>query len=198
MKCRFGDKKRLILIVLIAVGCLPVAGAITAIIGLCAAYELKDHDARTKFTRHLQELERGGYIRVKSRNGKKQYVATNRGLRAHSHIQLQISDIPKQKKWDRTLRVVTSDIPVEMNSVRKQVAIKLKGLGFVRIQRSVFAHKYPCNDQVESIKQHYGLKDQLILFESSSDDLVRAYTKAVKSEKTTKTKGRVKTSNLTS
>ncbi len=51
-------------------------------------------------------------------------------------------------KWDKKWRVVIFDIPQELHNKRNRFRKRLKLLGFYRIQKSVFAFPYPCENEL--------------------------------------------------
>lgn len=59
-----------------------------------------------------------------------------------------ILSISKQKIWDGKWRVVIFDVPVQFNAARRAMMLKLKELGFYQLQKSVWLHPYPCEDEI--------------------------------------------------
>lgn len=83
--------------------------------------------------------ESGGKIKVKlTKEGKEK-------IREFSFDNLSIA---KPKKWDCKWRVVIFDIPTRRNQARNALREKIKELGFFQLQKSVWAHPYPCEDEI--------------------------------------------------
>lgn len=59
-----------------------------------------------------------------------------------------ILSIPKLKKWDGKWRAVIFDVPVQFNAARRAMMLKLKELGFYQLQKSVWVHPFPCEDEI--------------------------------------------------
>jgi len=66
-------------------------------------------------------------------------------------------EIKKPARWDKLWRLVIFDIPEDKKYGRNALASKLKGLGFYRLQKSVFIHPYECKDEINFIKEIFNL-----------------------------------------
>ena len=58
-------------------------------------------------------------------------------------------------KWDRKWRLVIFDVPQEMHRARNNLRNKLKSLGFVMVQKSIFAFPYPCEEELGDICKQF-------------------------------------------
>ncbi|NQV12642.1 CRISPR-associated endonuclease Cas2 [Candidatus Uhrbacteria bacterium] len=177
MEKRFGNKKRLILLGLIVLGTIPVAGAVTGVLGLWAAYELKADQIRWK--RAFYELERDKFIRRRGRASSVYFEMAPRGSAISQQIITRSLAIKEQYEWDQKLRIVSFDISIERSSTRQRLRKILLSLGFVKLQQSIYAHKYPCTQQVNHIQKHLACKNNILFFESSNPDLLTRYQQAV-------------------
>lgn len=54
-------------------------------------------------------------------------------------------------KWDKKWRLIIFDIPSELNNKRDILRRRLKYMGFIMLQRSVFAIPYPCEEELSDI-----------------------------------------------
>lgn len=61
---------------------------------------------------------------------------------------LDIISISRPKKWDGKWRILIFDIPVRFNNARGAMTLKLKEIGFYQLQKSVWAHPFPCEDEI--------------------------------------------------
>jgi len=68
-------------------------------------------------------------------------------------------EIPK--RWDGRWRLVLYDVPVHRKSLGDLVRQTLRSIGFYGIQDSVYVYPYPCFDQIEFIREYYGLGDAI-------------------------------------
>ncbi|MBI2062454.1 MAG: CRISPR-associated endonuclease Cas2 [Candidatus Yanofskybacteria bacterium] len=62
-------------------------------------------------------------------------------------------------KWDKKWRLVIFDIPGSLNAKRDSLRRKLKHIGFLMIQRSVFAFPYPCEEELSDICRKLKISD---------------------------------------
>ncbi len=82
---------------------------------------------------------------------------TENGITRALKYKLETMQIKKQKSWDKKWRIVVFDIPEEIRKIRDEFRSRLKQLGFFALQKSVFVHAYPCFNEVEFLRQIYGV-----------------------------------------
>lgn len=87
---------------------------------------------------------------------------TKQGLTRSLTYKLDMLSISKPKKWDKKWRVIIFDIPIQLNKVRDLFRERLKQLGLVMIQKSVFISPFPCFDEVEFLRQLYHIPDTIL------------------------------------
>ena len=61
--------------------------------------------------------------------------------------------------WDKKWRMVIFDIPEEKKKAREALRQKLKDLGMVKLQDSIWITPYPCEDEIAFIKSIFNLSD---------------------------------------
>jgi len=92
--------------------------------------------------------------------------------------------IPKPRKWDKKWRIVFFDIPEDIKSQRDGFAAKMRILGFKVLQRSVFVHPFPCNEEVARIAMHYHVRRYISYIETDHIDnesiLLRRFRSIIK------------------
>ena len=62
------------------------------------------------------------------------------------------------KTWDKLWRVVIFDIPEKKKKARDALRRKLKELGFLEFQKSVFIFPYECKDEIEFIVEVFEIR----------------------------------------
>ncbi|MBM3261085.1 hypothetical protein FJY93_01565 [Candidatus Kaiserbacteria bacterium] len=68
------------------------------------------------------------------------------------------------RRWDGRWRVLIFDIPEYRKGMRDKVRLTLRGIGFVRLQDSVWAYPYDCEDLMTLLKADFKIgKDMLYL-----------------------------------
>ncbi|MFA4890536.1 MAG: hypothetical protein WC587_02815 [Candidatus Paceibacterota bacterium] len=94
-------------------------------------------------------LKRRGFIEtIKEDNDKIKVRITKKGKEKIKEFSIDTLAISKPRKWDGKWRVVIFDIPNRFNRAREALRGKLKDLGFFQIQKSVWVHPYPCEDEI--------------------------------------------------
>ena len=71
---------------------------------------------------------------------------------------LDTLEIKKQDKWDGLWRIVIFDIPESKKRARDALSLKLKNMGTLAIQKSVFVCPYECKDEIDFVVEFFSLK----------------------------------------
>jgi CRISPR-associated endonuclease Cas2 len=99
----------------------------------------------------LGRLHAKGLIAFEERDGKKYARVTEAGEELLALEQLrQLHKSPK--RWDGRWRVVIFDIPERRRATRNRLRGFVQEYGFVRLQDSVWAYPYDCEDLIALIK----------------------------------------------
>lgn len=134
--------------------------------------------------KRLSLLIKEGYIFLEERNGQKFARLTDKGER-FAALMHQGSLIPaKPKRWDEKWRLLIFDIPERRRGVRERIRITLATIGFIRLQDSVWAYPYDCEDFIILLKAEFKIgKDVLyIIADHVENDLpLRKHFKLTKS-----------------
>lgn len=128
--------------------------------------ESPDWDAWKRYNtsylqRTLKRLEKQKEVEVSEENGATVVKLTKNGKRKILKYNLKQLEAPKPKTWDMQWRLVLYDVPVVKHELGELVRQALRAMGFYPIQKSVYLYPYPCFDQVEFLRQYYGLGDSL-------------------------------------
>ena len=134
-----------------------------------------------KLQASIYYLKKQHYIKIlKDKNGKIKIRITAKGKKHITKILAKTITIPKPKKWDKKWRVLLFDIPIEKNSARLALRRKIKELHFFQLQKSVWVHPYPCEDELLFMAHELDIEPYIEIF--TADKLlhekdVRAYFK---------------------
>ncbi len=79
---------------------------------------------------------------------------------------LDTISINTQRGWDGVWRIFLFDIPVRKKAERAALLAKLKELGFVMVQRSVWAHPYPCRNELAIIAKAFEVEQYIRFHEA--------------------------------
>lgn len=66
--------------------------------------------------------------------------------------------IERPKRWDGKWRLVVFDVPEKKKEARDFFRFQLKQLGFIRLANSVYIHPFPCEKEVEFLRQSLGIR----------------------------------------
>jgi len=118
-------------------------------------------------------LQREGYIEIGKKNHQIYISLTEAGRKKAGRFQIDSLEIKKPKKWDKKWRLVVFDISQLQRIKREAFRGKLKELGFFPLQKSVWVCPYPCQDEIELLREFFGFKTsdiRLITAEKIEDD----------------------------
>lgn len=87
---------------------------------------------------------------------------TKRGRDLLKRIQAEDITIVRPDKWDQIWRIVAYDIPDEDKAERDYFRTKLEGLGFAKVQESMFAFPYDCVQEIAVFAQSLGISPYVL------------------------------------
>lgn len=102
----------------------------------------------------ISRLEQDGLVTVSGEWGKRRVVITEKGRDMMKEMEFGEYGIPEPAFWDGKWRVLIFDINERRRRVRDQLRRLLQGKGFIRIQDSVWAYPYPCDEFVSLVRAH--------------------------------------------
>ncbi len=94
------------------------------------------------------------------------------------------ASVQKARRWDGKWRVLMFDVPEYRKSMRDRIRRTVQGIGFIRLQDSVWIYPYDCEDLVTLLKADFKIgKDVLYMVVDSleGDSWLRAAFKLPKS-----------------
>lgn len=166
---------REILSILAAAGILGLIFAFPpAIAPIAALIRLGNRDYRGwGMRRTIKRLEKQKYVSVKEyTDGRVEVRITKQGMTKALMYQLEEMRLIKPKKWDKKWREVIFDVPEKYKQLRDIFRMRLVQLGLYQLQESVYVSPYPCFDEVEFLRELYGIAFavQYLLVERIDDD----------------------------
>ena len=102
-------------------------------------------------------LRRHGYLDFEKVNNQLYVHLTEQGKKTAGRLQIDALTINKPKKWDKKWRLVIFDIAHLKRIKRELFRGKLKELGFHRLQKSVWVCPYDCIDEIDVLREFFGL-----------------------------------------
>jgi DNA-binding MarR family transcriptional regulator len=126
-----------------------------------------------KLSSIFSRLRRNGYLDIREERRQIYISLTDEGKRMAGWLQIDALEIKRPKQWDRKWRIVIFDIAQVKKLYREAFRGKLKELGFVPLQKSVWLCPFECRDEVEVLREFFGLDERelrLIVGESIGND----------------------------
>ncbi len=118
--------------------------------------ELKKYKKGTVYSAFWR-LQKQGCIEAKKRNHQIYISLTEKGRKMAGWLQIDALKIKRSKKWDGKYRIVIFDIAQLKKIYREALRGKLKELGFYRLQDSVWIIPFDCRDEIELLRDFFGL-----------------------------------------
>lgn len=165
---------------------LAVTGFVALIVALpglplALAPFLKDENRRFKgfeVRRSLQRMEKQGLISIKQEGDKTVIRLTKNGREKLLRYKIDDMHIKPQKRWDKKFRLVIFDVPVEKSKNRTAFTRKLKEMGFKLVQKSIWVCPYPCEDEVDFLKEIYEVRPYVRVVTAEKIDIQADLIKA--------------------
>ena len=109
---------------------------------------------RKKLLRIMREFYNDRLVDYKEdKDGFVEIVLTKEGENKALKFKIDEIKIKKPLKWDGEWRIVIFDIPEKFKKAREALRMKLKELGFLELQKSVFVLLYECEDEINFIME---------------------------------------------
>lgn len=128
--------------------------------------------------RAIKRLESQKLVNLKEENNYQSVEITDRGRRRILRFALDELTIKKPKLWDSRWRLVSYDIPGNLRPLRDIFREYLRAWGFYPLHESVFLHAYPCEREVEFLREYLGIGQYVRIFIVSkieNDDPFRSF-----------------------
>lgn len=114
---------------------------------------------KSRLYRIMREFYNERLIDYKEDNdGNVKIVLTKDGQKRALQFQFDEMEIKKPAKWDKKWRIVIFDIPEKKKKAREALRKKLKDLGFLELQKSVFVHPFECEDEIDFINEVFQIR----------------------------------------
>lgn len=102
----------------------------------------------------LNKIIKDRFVKITEKNGETTLKITEKGKVRLINFDIDTIQI-QSGKWDGTWRFVIFDIPEKKRIARDVLRQKLKEIGFVQIQKSVWACPYECEEEIAFISSVY-------------------------------------------
>lgn len=113
---------------------------------------------KMRFSQMLYRLKKKQLVKVYKDNNETVIELTSRGYNKAREMAIGDIKIIQPKKWDGRWRIVVFDIPKEDNAARDILRNKLKQLGFLPLQKSVFVYPFECFQEIDFVRRVYSVE----------------------------------------
>lgn len=119
----------------------------------------RNTDERNRYMRSLLMLNRRGMLKIiRDVERGNSLQLTRRGNREARRVSFLDMHIDRPKKWDGIWRMVMFDIPQKRRGARAVFRKKLRDLGFLPYQKSVFVFPFPCEREVRFAAEYLSMQ----------------------------------------
>lgn len=128
---------------------------------------------KRKIAQALSYLKNNQLIILKEENDRVTAELTEKGKRKIKQFQFNELQIVRPEKWDGKWRIAIFDIPEKLRKGRDALRNKLNNLGFYELQKSVWAHPYPCENEIQLVAEMFKATPfiNIILADKISNDV---------------------------
>lgn len=172
---------QVILLVLVVAGAVSIAVIAPSILAGFAQLGLlprskdarKEHYIRKTVKRMAEENMVDVY---QDTNGDTVVSITNTGRLFLAKKRLKDIVVERTKKWDGRWRIVSFDVRECKRQSRDELRNVLRSLGFVYVQRSLWAFPYPCDEVITEIAAALSIDDAVLymtVMSTNKDDWLR-------------------------
>ena len=105
-------------------------------------------------------LRKEGAIDIQKKNHQIYISLTEEGKKRAGRFQINDLNITKPKKWDGKWRLILFDVEEAHRIKRNSLRGLLRGLELYQLQKSVWIHPYNCKDEIDLLREFFGLSQQ--------------------------------------
>ncbi len=111
----------------------------------------------------LYRLKRRKQIRIVKSGAKTIIKLTERGRKRKLEYDYEQIRVPEPKTWDKKWRLLMFDIPHKIKQARDTFRWKLKDIGFIPFQKSIWIYPYSCEDEIDFIAEYLRIAPYITL-----------------------------------
>lgn len=106
---------------------------------------------------YFLKLRKQKLIEIKKDGNCHKIFLTENGREIFLRFNYEELKIKNPKIWDRNFRVIVFDIPETKRTARNSLREKMKELGFVKFNDSVWVYPYSCQKEIDFIANYWGI-----------------------------------------
>ncbi len=106
---------------------------------------------------YFLRLRKQKLIEIKKEGDLDKVILTENGKKIFLRFNYEELGVKKPKIWDRNFRIIVFDIPERKRLARNSLRNKMKELGCVKFNDSVWVYPYPCQKEIDFIANYWGI-----------------------------------------
>lgn len=129
-------------------------------------------------SRAIKRLEKQKLVEIYREGDLDIIKTTTKGKKQVLKYALDKIEIKKPKIWNGRWYFVSYDVPKNKDWLRKIMRDFLKRLGFYQFQESLYIHAYPCESEINFIKEYLEISEYvkiLVVSKIENDEVFREY-----------------------
>lgn len=104
---------------------------------------------------YFLKLRKQKLIEIKKEGKYHKLILTENGQEIFLRFNYEQLKINKPRIWDRNFRVVAFDIPEKKRAARDSLREKMKEMGFVKFNDSVWVFPFPCQKEIDFVANYW-------------------------------------------
>lgn len=132
---------------------------------------------QSRLKQSLKRLNQQKIIEIKEKNDGIYLKLTDKGKTKLLRYQLEEMMVEHPPRWDGKWRLIIYDIKKEKRGISEIFRKMLRKMEFLQLQRSVYLTPYPCDQQIEFLRQFYGLGEEVLYMVVQKIENEEAYKK---------------------
>lgn len=118
----------------------------------------------------LYRFKKKRLISIKKDGDRTLIKLTEKGKKRRLKYVFENMRVENRGSWDKGWRMAFFDIPEKYGNARRSFTNKLKQLGFLQFQKSVWIYPYDCKDEIDFISEILGVSKFITLLTVNIED----------------------------
>lgn len=138
------------------------------------------HKTNRQIAVNFYRLRKQKLVEFKKCGSRMQMVLTENGNKVLLRFSYEAMKFKKPVVWDRSFRLIIFDIPERKKYARDSMREKMKELGCVRFNDSVWVYPFPCQSEVDFIANYWNIGKYVhfaLVKDITNRDLLEEYFK---------------------
>lgn len=109
------------------------------------------------YSRYFSKLRKQKLVCIREVGNDHVISLTEKGNEVFLRFNYENLEIKQKKIWDRNFRMIIFDIPEVKRNARDSLREKIKELGLVKFNDSVWVYPYPCQEEIDFIANYWNI-----------------------------------------